>query len=431
MLPVLASFRFVSKNDSKTEGENKAEDKNKTKSKKNPGDISAPTVKSTNAASDAATVKDTNKTKGKNGSKDMFAPSVKSTYAAGDAAIAMAALYGDKTDGDGAMNRLNIVNIENKYDSSLKLDKEPEIRQGLFETWFPYIFPPQEFQTKFVEPVIFGTDTSLGLKIAWSTVPTPFPDSFRFGFNRTEIGLAPVTMFEKDGEFNIKMASLLATVDADVAIESTEEGADLNLDYMQYFATGKAATLLALQEKVRKAMLERLDPAATHYANKFAEAIKGRSRTAFISSLVQIQTILKNTKDQRAIVLADRMDNVESLVPETYELTQYQWNPIPDAPPDQPKNELKPTPPDTQIIGSKLAKAVTYWNTLQESVIALESARASTEFMYLGHIASPQERSDLASSYEKITKRFEEYDQRLLSHPDIVAAFQYLFELLN
>ena len=203
------------------------------------------------------------------------------------------------------------------------------------------------------------------------------------------------------------------------------------MEHIQYFATGKAATLLALQQEVRKAMLMRLDPNVKYYANKFAEGIKGRARKVLISSLGQIQTILKNTKVQRAKVLADRMDNVESLVPETYEFTQYQWNPIPGAPPDQPKNELKPTPRDTQIIGSKLAKAVTYWNTLQESVIALESARDSAKFMYLGHIASPQERADLASSYEKITKRFEEFDQRLLSHPDIVAAFQYLFELLN
>jgi hypothetical protein len=198
--------------------------------------------------------------------KDTLALAVGNTYAAGDAAIAMAALYDDNTDGDNAGDRLDIVNCANKYDSGLKLDNKPKIREGFLEQCFPDIFPPQEFQSEYVEPVIFGTDSSLGLKIAWSTAPAPFPDSVKFGYNRTEIGLAPVTIHEKDSKFNMKMASLLATVDAGVAIVTADNKVDL--DHLQYFATGKAATLMALQENVRKAMLERLDPHATYYANK-------------------------------------------------------------------------------------------------------------------------------------------------------------------
>ena len=150
--------------------------------------------------------------------KDQFSAAVGETYATGDAAIVLAALYGDDTVGD-VNERLKLSDNNSIYDSSLKLDNKPEIRKGLLETWFPSIFHPQEFQTKFVEPVTFGTDTSLGLKIAWSTVPAPFPDSLKFGYNRTVIGLVPVTMNETKNTFNMKMASLLATIDTGMAIK--------------------------------------------------------------------------------------------------------------------------------------------------------------------------------------------------------------------
>jgi hypothetical protein len=266
--------------------------------------------------------------------KDRFSPAVGSTYAAGDAAVAMSALYGDDTDGDDADERLDIVNNGYKYDSSLNLDvNKPVIKKGLLETWFPAIFHPQEFQTNVVEPVIFGTDTSLGLKIAWSTAPSPpapFPDSLKFGYNRTEIGLAPIAMNENNNTYNMKMASLLATADTGVIIDET--GKQVNLQHMQYFATGKAATLLALQEKVRKAMLERLDPSAKYYANKFA-SLMGESKAIAIAhmSLIygglgklasdpSVSTEIQN----RAVFHRDALDSLANFLPERYSFTRYQ-----------------------------------------------------------------------------------------------------------
>lgn len=360
--------------------------------------------------------------------KDRFSPAVGTTYAAGDAAIAMAALYGDATYGDDAEKRLNIFDINNIYDSSLIIDvNKPVIKKGLLETLFPGIFHPQEFQTDFVEPVIFGTDTSLGLKIAWSTAPAPpapFPDSLKFGYNRTEIGLAPVTMNEKNKTYNMKMASLLATADTGVVID--EAGEEVNLQHMQYFATGKAATLLALQEKVRKAMLARLDPSAKYYASKFAETLKGRSRTQLISMLTLIQSVLAGADDQRAKELAENMNRVESLVPTIYGFTFYKDDPR--HPNDLNTPKLPTTP--TSSLGDKLGKATSYRSELNGSLGALKRALQSPA----GTVTIDGQNVShtyLTNQFEDIKKMREEFELRLLSHPDIVAAFKYLSELLN
>jgi hypothetical protein len=353
--------------------------------------------------------------------EDTLALEVGSTYATGDAAIALAALYDDTTPGVDGEARLKIVDSY-IYDSNLVLDNEPKIRKGLLETWFPSIFPPQEFQTDFVEPVIFGTDTSLGLKIAWSTAPAPpapFPDSVKFGYNRTEIGLAPVTMEKKNNKVNMKMASLLATVDTGVTIGAEDK--EVNLDHLQYFATGKAATLLTLQQDVRKAMLARLDPHAKYYAGKFAESVKGRGRTALVSILNEIRISLKNTEVPRAKQLADRMDFVESLVPETYGFTQYRW--------DMPKEKgLITTASTTEITKKGVQKAVVYWSALRDSRNALKESLESETVMVDGKEVG---RAGLANEHEKIEQMYEEFDQRLLSHPYIIAAIKYLPELLK
>ena len=334
--------------------------------------------------------------------EDRTSPAVGSTYATGDAAIAMAALYGDATDGNNAKDRVDIVNNGIKYDSSLKLGtNKPVIKKGLLETLFPGIFHPQEFQTTFVEPVIFGTDTSLGLKIAWSTAPAPpapFPDSVKFGYNRTEIGLAPVTMNENDGKFNMKMASLLATVDTGVAIDET--GEEVNLEHIQYFATGKAATLLALQEKVRKAMLERLDPSAKFYAGKFAEAIKGRSRTAFISTLVEIQTVLAGAADLKANVLAEKMNSVESLVPAVFGFTRYSGKPG--------KKMIRattlPTEPTSSIDANGLVKATYYRDEMNKSLGVLGPAIKSSDGT-VNVDGQNVSATDLAKQFEETNKK--------------------------
>ena len=54
------------------------------------------------------------------------------------------------------------------------------------------------------------------------------------------------------------MPSLLATVDA--KLEVGDKFLNSSIEYLQYFASGRAATALAMRKGVREAMLRRLDP---------------------------------------------------------------------------------------------------------------------------------------------------------------------------
>jgi hypothetical protein len=120
-----------------------------------------------------------------------------------------------------------------------------------------------------VEPFYFATDTTFGLKVAWSGTTGQFPDTLRLGFNRKEFAWAP--LFGTDamsctvpgttqvGKYSVWMPPFLAVLDNDVqAGTPTETG----VTWLQYFATGTSATTLANLDQIRRVMLERIDPVA-------------------------------------------------------------------------------------------------------------------------------------------------------------------------
>jgi hypothetical protein len=170
---------------------------------------------------------------------------VSSTFAGGDAAATMSKLYGDP---DAAAGQ----------DSTLCLTQKPAPKVLGNEISFP--------GQGEVEPFVFGTDTSLGLKLAWSGLTAQFPDTIKFGYNRKEFAFAPVfgsqeacgaTGGTTGGQYSVKVPSFMATVDSYVKAKSLQ---DSDIGWLQYFATGTAATNLSLRKDVRKVMLERLDP---------------------------------------------------------------------------------------------------------------------------------------------------------------------------
>ncbi len=201
----------------------------------------------------------------KYGSESMFSPAVGSTFATGDAAMTMASLYNDELPVSSWRDRVQLVKGKTPggypADSTLVLEKEPTIDDPPW--WRAWFTPRRTFQKTDVRPVFFGTDTSFGLKIAWSGMTNVIPDSVRLGFNRKELAIVPITMEEDDDGYKMRMASLLATIDNSVEVGSPR---DTKVSYLQYFATGDAATLLALQPSVRQAMLKRLDPEAAEAA---------------------------------------------------------------------------------------------------------------------------------------------------------------------
>jgi hypothetical protein len=181
---------------------------------------------------------------------------VSSTFAGGDAAKTMSKLFGDADATEGE-------------DSTLCLKQKPAPKVMGIKISFPG-------QGK-VEPFIFGTDTALGLKVAWSGLTAQYPDTVKFGYNRKEFAFAPVlgskeaseTVCGKTGgKYSVKVPSFVATVDSYVDVK---DPAGTSIGWLQYFATGTAATNLTLRKDVRKVMLERLDPAAAEQLKKFED----------------------------------------------------------------------------------------------------------------------------------------------------------------
>lgn len=185
---------------------------------------------------------------------------VDQTFTGGDAAVAMAALYAAPA-APAAESRTN-------YDSAIKLTQPPRYT-GIFRG------VPGPGQTR---PFIFGTDTSFGLKVAWSGAGGQVPDTVRLGFNRKEFAWAPVLLTTSAGVTNatttnlttyaVKAPSFLATIQSQIGVSNQNGG----IKALQYFASGEAATLLALQPAVRMAMIERLDPKAAEAEPAFAAA---------------------------------------------------------------------------------------------------------------------------------------------------------------
>lgn len=96
-----------------------------------------------------------------------------------------------------------------------------------------------------MKPFVFATDTTFGLKVAWSGTAGQFPDSIKVGFNRKEFAFAPIFgKQEKDGAFLVGMPPFLAGVDQSVMVGWTAPFTH-DVDHIQYFATGTAAVNLA------------------------------------------------------------------------------------------------------------------------------------------------------------------------------------------
>lgn len=224
----------------------------------------------------------------------VFATRVGSAFAAGGAAVALSRLW------DSAANASNPCD----FDSTLVLSEKPIPPIG--ETW------PEKGT---VRPLVFGTDTSLGVKAAWSAMGGVIPDSLRIGFHRKEIAWAPATYAASrpDGKGGVEQGhfvdvpSLLATVDVNVDAGTP---ADTRWQYVQYFATGHAATRLAMQPEVRAALRQRFDPGCDEnhgITNPATDDSADRLR-AWLASDDRNETKMRQWLDARGV--ANSVDSV-------------------------------------------------------------------------------------------------------------------------
>lgn len=187
---------------------------------------------------------------------------VSQTFSTGQAAVVMADLYDSPK-----APKWNEVDYQALVkQASVKVKKKPEVSGTYPILNYNYTRNVDFVEPGMVRPVFFGTNTTLGIKASWTGEGGGLPDSASIGYKRKEIAIAPIGYIPckpandegiYEGEGRMAIPSLLATIE-----QSSELGASGKTEqyWLQYFATGRSATELALQPNVRKAMLARLDP---------------------------------------------------------------------------------------------------------------------------------------------------------------------------
>jgi hypothetical protein len=146
---------------------------------------------------------------------------VSSLFAGGDAALALTT--------PSESNRV-------EGESLISLSKPPQYIKGFFGKFFDHFKDEERIQQdKYlpgpgqVTPFIFDTDTSLGIKLAWTGAAAEFPDKVKIGFNREEFALAPVVAtYPGTNEEVAQKQKILADVGAKIIKESEVKVLSIN-----------------------------------------------------------------------------------------------------------------------------------------------------------------------------------------------------------
>jgi hypothetical protein len=101
-------------------------------------------------------------------------PDIYGLFAGGDAAVVIVSSDAPPGEGDDAS-------------SSICMNSEPE-----GNVIYDFIVRAIGSGDSTKEPFYFGTDTSFGLKVAWSGMTSAIPDTVKLGYNRKEFALAPI-----------------------------------------------------------------------------------------------------------------------------------------------------------------------------------------------------------------------------------------------
>ena len=363
---------------------------------------------------------------------DIFAPYLGSTFAVGDAAMAMATLYDKPTP---------TKNSPNDYNSAIELTPNPNAKLLEYGE---------------VRPVFFGTDTSFGLTLGWSGLSAQYPDTVRLGYVRKELALVPISRVANDSKHRVSAASLLATVDSNVKSEPVpgeqgiKDSRGVDLDYLQYFATGKAATLMAMQEDVRKAMIARLDPNRDTVIT-LGGALPAEKKHVAARLLGIVYNTLKDLENESPpdLIAAEHRKRLDKAaksfgIPSCYfngelglkyikyinrEKKLKIWD-------DCRKNEPGPFNPD------KFQSAVSYWRALSDTV---REAREAIEQVKSGRLLVTLFKNDvkhaisnweevlntLATQVERHRYRIRDLDAKIAGNRNVVAAYQYISSMLQ
>ncbi|OAI03759.1 hypothetical protein [Methylomonas methanica] len=182
---------------------------------------------------------------------------VSTIFAGGTAAEA----FSTKWQSDGT----NCGTEPNDENTAIKLTEMPKFKKGPFRKFWDLITSAEtdEFTSLpgpgDVKPFIFSTDSSLGLKVAWSpsSATSGIPDKIQIGFNREELALAPLMVTNindqaeiKNGfKYKVSSPSFLASLVSDTSFSDLK---DSKLAWVQTFAVGTTATHIACDSAIRK-----------------------------------------------------------------------------------------------------------------------------------------------------------------------------------
>lgn len=185
---------------------------------------------------------------------DRFAYGLSSLFAGGEAAVALAKSASDAKCATTETFTSTEEPKSNKAEDVVKddeicLTKPPYCSFWFCETSFPEA--AEEPEKGEVRPFVFGTDTTFGVKLAWSGLTAQYPDSFKLGFHRKEMALAPINLQQRPcknretlvpGRYVVKMSPFVAALLQEDDVPSFLRR---RFEYFQGFATGTAANKFA------------------------------------------------------------------------------------------------------------------------------------------------------------------------------------------
>ena len=192
--------------------------------------------------------------------------------------------------------KLSANDIEESNDSVICLSEEPDSRPPLKKLWHWLTGGRPEENTR---AFYFATDTSFGLKVGWDGTGGPYPTNLKLGYNRKESAFPPVMIKEgcdpekfedkrkstldengnrvladdqgnpiklEDGKhipfepwYEVQVPSFFASLDNTSTLTTLEES---NVEHVQFFATGKAATGFVNRPKVNDEAFQKMAPNA-------------------------------------------------------------------------------------------------------------------------------------------------------------------------
>jgi hypothetical protein len=202
-----------------------------------------------------------------------FDPKISAMFSGGKAAVLVSKLFDSRS-----------TTPPKRLKSKLCLKERPEGSRVLsFWSKIPVLGSLTEEGDE-ERPFFFATDTTYGLKVAWSGTTEAVPDTLRLGYNRKEFAYAPVFGTNvtgapppppageepedqpcEAGEYEIQAASFIASIDNSTKIAEITKS---DLKYVQFFATGEAANNLALQPELRGVLVSQLAPQVSEAAKR-------------------------------------------------------------------------------------------------------------------------------------------------------------------